>query len=122
MKQRFLHLARVLCRIKKKSFSRFPEPRGSDIFSGLGIKKIGGFILRMQRDFYYCTAVSTAKAGSPSFCVYPSFFCVYIFVLHIGCYYTLSMIVIYSINKYFIKSSFIQSAHVKGQFRHRDYM
>ena len=76
----------------------------------------------MQRDFYFCTAVSTAKTGSPSFCVYPSFVCVYIFVLYIGCCHTLFMIVIYCINKYFIKSSFLQSVHVKGQFRNRDYL
>ena len=49
-------------------------------------------------------------------------FCAYVFVLHIGCYHTLSMIVIYCINKYFIKSSFLQSAHVKCQFQNRDYL
>ena len=49
-------------------------------------------------------------------------FCAYVFVLHIGCYHTLSMIVIYCINKYFIKSCFIQSVYVKDQPRNRDYL
>ena len=49
-------------------------------------------------------------------------FCVYIFVLHIGCYHTLSMIVIYCINKCFIKSNFLQIVSVKGQSRNRDYL
>ena len=32
---------------------------------------------------YYCTAVSTAKTGSPSFCVYPSFvLCLYICIVY----------------------------------------
>ena len=72
---------RVLCRLEKKPFSRSPEPRGSGIFSGLGV--IGGFIFCMERDFYYCTAVSSAKTGSLRFVFYLSFvLCQYICIAY----------------------------------------
>ena len=42
--------------------------------------------------------------------------------MHIGCYHTLFMIVIYCINEYFVKSSFLQSVHVGGRFQNRNYL
>ena len=71
---------------------------------------------------YYCTAVSNAKTGSPSFCVYPSFvLCLYICIVYWLLPYFVHDSYIHDSYKYFIKSSFLQSIHVKDQFRNRNY-
>ena len=77
----------------------------------------------MERDFHYCTAVSTAKTGRSSFCVYLLFILcqsgIYLYCISVV---NLFMIVIFCINKHFTGSSFIQSVHSGGQFQNRGYL
>ena len=118
-----INLSDLLCCLEKNSReqggSAFPyllSLGAMAYFRSLGSRKLENSCLNVCRDLHYWTTVNILKAGSPLFCVYPLFHLffislVYIIVLHIACYYTFFRIVIYSMNKYFIKSSFLQSVH-----------
>ena len=79
------HSQLLLSRSRFMSFRKKPFPDllspGAVAYSwGSGSRKLEDSCFRRQRDFYYCTAVSTAKTGSPSFCVYPP--CLYICIAY----------------------------------------
>ena len=83
---------------RRNSFLDLLSPEALAYCQGLGSRKLEAARFCMQRNFYYCTTVNTAKTGSPLFCVYPSF--IFVSVVYIC--------IAYWLLPYLVHDSYIQ--------------